>query len=210
MKHICIDDEVFEALKEYSDKQSESIETQIKSQREEIEKLEVQIKQGQEEIEKLQAKKSMWQIIEGKPCTCGEEPPDKIETNARLEPEIKIKPTVFLRSADICMPKFEYDKDSKQFYENVFFWELPDDRVVIEYGEAHYYTTKQKILAIPYPPPANYYDAKRGWNSTNAQAIKKYRKHLAEHTDPDRKFRKVLNTDTRPGAEEKVEGTLET
>jgi len=115
-----------------------------------------------------------------------------------------------IKTTDIFIPRFEYDLDKKQFFENIFFWELDDGRVVMNYSHANYYSTKEKIMQLPYPAPPNYYDNKKlGWNSTNEQAVKKYRKYLAQKEDPDRIYRKVLETDThisKDGGE--VEGGL--
>lgn len=145
-----------------------------------------------------------------------EQPAPKAEQNQylakRKRPELKTIVPAHLRNTDIFIPKFEYDRDLKKFFENIFFWELPDGRVVLEYGQAHYYSTKEKILSLPYPPPVNYYDSIWGWNSTNEQAAKKYRKYLAEQDEKaDRGYKFKLGTDTKANHGEdyeKIEGEL--
>ncbi len=122
-----------------------------------------------------------------------------------------------LQKDDILIPKFIFDKDRKQFFKNIFFVEEPDGRVAIMYTGSTYYTTKDRILGVPYPFPPNYFDSKRGWNSTVEQAVKKYRTYLAtqkpeEKDDPDRIYKPLLKTDTHAvhGEDyEKVEGTME-
>ncbi len=120
-----------------------------------------------------------------------------------------------LRKEDVIIPKFTFDKDRKQFFKNIFFVEESDGRVAIMYGESTYCTTKDRILGIPYPFPPNYFDSKRGWNSTVEQAVKKYRTYLAEQgdkSDPDRAYKPFFKTDTHAvhGEDyEKVEGTME-
>lgn len=115
---------------------------------------------------------------------------------------------------DILIEKFEYDKNHKQFFENVFIYEQPNGKVAIQYADSTYYTTQDRVRTLPYPFPFKFFDNKTdGWNSTVEQAIKKYRKYLAqqdEKNDPDRPFKKMLNTNTRPDRnEQKVEGELE-
>jgi hypothetical protein len=81
------------------------------------------------------------------------------------------------------------------------------------YGST-YFTTKDRVLGIPYPFPPRFFDTDRGWSSTVKQAIRQYRKYLAEQAekDPDRIYKPLLKTDTHAvhGEDyEKVEGTLE-
>jgi hypothetical protein len=87
-----------------------------------------------------------------------------------------------LHPDDLKQKLFEYDKTQMKLYEMIFFNELEDGsgRVVIEYSGAHYYTTKDNVMKIPYPFPAKYFSKKNGWSSTVEQAFRKYRKYLAE------------------------------
>ncbi len=98
-----------------------------------------------------------------------DQPDDAQNVGTRLPPK------------DLKIPKFEYDKGLRRQYGLVFFTELPDGRVVIEYGMAHYYTTKEKVLQIPFPFPKKYFSKENGWSSTIEIAFKKYRRYLAEH-----------------------------
>lgn len=85
-----------------------------------------------------------------------------------------------LRPQDLKLPAFEYDKANMNSYKMIFFHELPDGRVVIKYGNAHYYTAKEAVMKIPYPFPVKYFGKENGWSSTVEQAFKNYRKYLAE------------------------------
>lgn len=53
--------------------------------------------------------------------------------------------TFIVRPSDLHIPKFEYDNSKMQSYENIFFQEFQDGRVVLEYNMSHYYTTKKKF-----------------------------------------------------------------
>lgn len=112
-----------------------------------------------------------------------------------------------LSPKDLKLPKFEYDKETRKQYGLVFFTELPDGRVVIEYGMAHYYTTKEKVLQIPYPFPKKYFSKENGWSSTIEIAFKKYRTYLAENLAPeaDNKTQKYLEKSTQDRIKEASE-----
>ncbi len=85
-----------------------------------------------------------------------------------------------LRPNDLKLPAFEYDKDRMNPYKMIFFQEMLDGKVIIEYSNSHYYTTKETVMKIPYPFPVKYFSKENGWSSTVEQAFKNYRKYLAE------------------------------
>ncbi len=82
---------------------------------------------------------------------------------------------------DLKLHSFKHDKNKMQQYKSLFFQELPDGRVVLEYHNAHYYTTKELVLRLPYPFPKRYFK-KNGWSSSVKMAFKTYRRYLAETT----------------------------
>ncbi len=129
---------------------------------------------------------------------------------------------VIMKTSDLEIPKFRYDKSKMQPYESIFFQEFPDGAVVLGYGNSHYYTIKEKVLKIPYPSPKEYFSKENGWSSTIEIAFKKYRKYLFEKRqeqqiekkrteDPDDwKYKNLLHTNTRTDYDgNKIEGSLE-
>lgn len=141
-------------------------------------------------------------------------------------------PAGIMHPSDLKLPAFEYDKNKMQQYKTIFFQELSDGRVALDYCDSHYYATKDAVLQIPYPFPQNYFSKENGWSSSVEQAFKKYRMYLAEQEqqqkvetkkkeqqpqkekpeDPDDwKYRPFNINNTKVGKEDygKVEGTLE-
>ncbi len=53
-----------------------------------------------------------------------------------------------MRPNDLKLMSFDYDKNSMQQYKMIFFQELPDGKVVIEYSNSHYYTSKVAVMQI--------------------------------------------------------------
>jgi len=99
---------------------------------------------------------------------------------------VPVLATDAVHSDSLKLASFKYDKNLMQQYKMIFFQELPepDDRVVIEYSGAHYYTSKKLIMQIPpYPFPAGYFSKKNGWSSTVEQAFKTYRRYLGEQLE---------------------------
>lgn len=94
----------------------------------------------------------------------------------------KIKELAQVKDAHgLLIPKFEYDESQKkdiEGYTNLSVVEMPDGRAVLMYGEAHYYTTKEKILTIPHPVPFGYFKGK-GVSSVAVTCLRAYRSYLA-------------------------------
>ncbi|MDW7733703.1 MAG: hypothetical protein SCH66_14900, partial [Methanolobus sp.] len=82
-------------------------------------------------------------------------------------------------------------------YKSVVFAELPDGRVMLSAWSCRIYTTREKILAIPYPVPPGYLESVGSTNYT--VAIKQYREYLAAQ-DEDEKYKPMLKNafSTRP------------
>ncbi len=85
------------------------------------------------------------------------------------------------QESEYLIPKFGYDpaqeKEIKE-YTNMSVVEMTDGRAVVIYQGAHYYTTKEKIMQIPYPVPYKYL-AGRVLSTTGAMCLRAYRHHLA-------------------------------
>lgn len=100
---------------------------------------------------------------------------------------------------DTKIPKFEYDESKMQPYKSIFFQEFPDGTVVLKYGTSHYYTTKEKVLKIPYPFPKKYFSKENGWSSSIEFAFKKYRQYLAELPQPQQQLQQQAETEKEEG-----------
>ncbi len=104
---------------------------------------------------------------------------EKIEQSKEsVEAEI-VEDYNIMHPGDLKLMPFNYDKNSMQQYKMIFFQEFPDGRVVIEYNNSHYYTSKDAVIQIPYPFPVGYFSKENGWSSTVEQAFKTYRRYLA-------------------------------
>jgi len=86
---------------------------------------------------------------------------------------------------DLKIKSFDYSGWSTGQYKSLSFWELPDGRVVLNYSNSHYYTTKDLVMQIPFPFPEGCFDKKNGWSSSVEQAFKMYRRYLAERQEPE-------------------------
>lgn len=133
--------------------------------------------------------------------------------------------TQIISPSDLKLPKFECEFAMMKPYKNIFFLEMPDGKVCLEYAGSHYYTTKDLVLKIPYPFPKKYFRNENGWSSTVEVAFKKYRQYLAElpqrqqvekekpapESTDDWKYKSFGLNNTRIERENytKIEGTLE-
>lgn len=132
---------------------------------------------------------------------------------------------------DLLISPFEYEKKLEKFHKPLFICELPDGRVALRYMSGKVFTTREKILSIPYPVPAGYLK-NIGLAANPLTAIRHYRAYLAagnsvhpgneiQNKVPDRKEEKDLDApfkpklsgafSTHPGKEDfdKIEGSLE-
>jgi len=88
-----------------------------------------------------------------------------------------------LHPSDLKIAKFDYDNNRMQEYKSLEFLELPDGRVVLKYGAARYYTSKDLVMQIPFPFSKGQFNKENGWSSTVEQAFKMYRRYLAGQKD---------------------------
>lgn len=134
-------------------------------------------------------------------------PPGIPKKSKKEQNQAGIPDNVVLRPDDLKLPAFEYDKAKMNSYKTIFFQELPDGRVVIEYSNAHYYTTKEAVMKIPcHPFPVKYFSKENGWSSTVEQAFKNYRKYLAEQEQD----KPVIDLSDQAEQESIIEAQVET
>jgi len=144
------------------------------------------------------------------------------ESKEATLPKLGTPDNYILRPKDLKKESFDYSGWSPGQYKSLSFWELPDGRVVLKYGEGRYYTTKDLVMQIPFPFPKKYFSKENGWSSNVEQAFKTYRRYLFEkgqeqqvekerREDPDDwKYKKILKTNTRTNYDgNKIEGSLE-
>ena len=87
----------------------------------------------------------------------------------------------------LLIPRFKYDpwqaqKKEIEGYSNISVMELPDGRAMIQYKGTHYYTTKEKVMQIPYPTPYSYFKRPGlGVSATAQTCLRAYRKLLANN-----------------------------
>jgi len=94
-------------------------------------------------------------------------------------------PDKILQPSDLKIAKFDYDKNKMQKYKSLEFLELPDGKVVLKYGVAHYFTSNVLVMQIPFPFPKKYFSKEGSWSSNVEQAFKMYRRYLAERKEPE-------------------------
>ncbi len=111
------------------------------------------------------------------------QPPQKSHVSADEMDKSKLGTLDIIHPSNLRIPKFRYNKSKMQSYENIFLQEFPDGIVVLGYKYSHYYTTKEKVMKLPYPFPEKYFSKENGWSSNIEIAFKKYRKYLAETLD---------------------------
>jgi len=93
---------------------------------------------------------------------------------------------LILHPSDLKIAKFDYDLLAKtRKYKTLEVLELPDGRVVLKYGATRYYSTKEKVMQIPFPFPRGQFNKENGWSSTVEYAFKMYRRYLAERKEPE-------------------------
>lgn len=122
--------------------------------------------------------------------------------------------------SDFLIPKFDWDKNKEKNYKTLFFFEYEDGTVMLSYQNSKTFTTKQKVMTLPYPVPDGYPPLKTIPSTNKRTAIRLYREYLVQQTaltveklDPDAKYKPKLKGafSTRPGHEDydKVEGDLQ-
>jgi len=113
-------------------------------------------------------------------CLCCMQPLDKCNCITSRSPMPVLQPS------DLKIAKFDYDLLAKtRKYKTLEVLELPDGRVVLKYGAVRYYSTKEKVMQIPFPFPRGSFSKEGGWSSNVEQAFKMYRRYLAERKEPE-------------------------
>jgi len=112
----------------------------------------------------------------------------------------RIKELSQMKSPDgILIQSFKYDQAQAQRkeiegYSNISVVELLDGRAMIQYKEAHYYTTKEKVMQIPYPTPRKYFKKMGyGFSSVAQTCLRAYRQYLANLLSADKSLTKNEN-----------------
>lgn len=83
------------------------------------------------------------------------------------------------------IPKFAWDKTKEKSYRTIFFIELEDGRVMISYFSSKVFTTKEAIMAIPFPIP-RIYAPLMNLNTNPRTAVRQYREYLAKEAEAQR------------------------
>mgnify|MGYP003394433505 FL=1 len=112
----------------------------------------------------------------------------KLEPTAQPTARQKIKELSLMKDeTGLLIRRFKYDpKQKKEIagYANMSVVELEDGRAAIIYKGTHYYTTKEKVMQIPYPVPRKFLNG-LGLSSIARTCLSAYRQYLfkAESTD---------------------------
>jgi cell division protein ZapA (FtsZ GTPase activity inhibitor) len=88
------------------------------------------------------------------------------------------KPVLSLTEADLTVPKFPHDKTLEKWFRTLFYFEHPDGRVVLNYMSGLTYTTKEKVLKLPFPFENGYFKNAGFQAATHITAIRLYREFL--------------------------------
>jgi hypothetical protein len=108
--------------------------------------------------------------------------PIKPEPEVPQEPEKEscLQKIKALAKDGFFIPRFKYDPTQKkeiEGYLNISVVEMPDGRAVVIYKGTHYYTTKEKVLRIPYQVTKKYFNG-YGLSSVAQTCIRAYRHYL--------------------------------
>ena len=76
------------------------------------------------------------------------------------------------------IPKFDWDKQAEKSYKTITFCEAEDGKVMIFYTNSRVFTTKEKMMELPYPIPYGY-PSLDCFNGNKKVAIRTYREYLA-------------------------------
>ncbi len=77
------------------------------------------------------------------------------------------------------IPKFDFDKKQEKRYGHLHFVELNDGRVTLSYFAGRIYTTKEKVLKLPFPL-VNSIPKLKYLSNNNKTAMRLYREYLAK------------------------------
>jgi hypothetical protein len=111
----------------------------------------------------------------------GMEQPLSIPSQSQLA-KLKELAAPGITKGDLVVDWFECDPSyGKEIngYENCKVVEMPDGRAMVQYRDGtHYYTSKGKVMNIPYPVPKGYFNGS-GLSSNARVCIRAYRHYLA-------------------------------
>ena len=97
------------------------------------------------------------------------EPPEKKES-AHEE--------VIASESSLIIPKFKWDTAAEKSFKSISFHEADEGKVMLFYTNSRVFTTKEKIMELPYPIPYGY-PPLNCFNGNKKVAIRTYREYLA-------------------------------
>lgn len=83
-----------------------------------------------------------------------------------------------IKDGNLFIQPFEWDKGSEKSFNRITFFERDDGRVMIFYMNIRIFTTRDKIMQIPFPVPYGY-PLLKDLNGNKRTAVREYRKYLA-------------------------------
>lgn len=108
--------------------------------------------------------------------------PEVLPVKSVVKTPIVLPVKINISREDIFIPWFECDITQRKKikgYTNIGYVETTDGKVMIDYKKTHYYTTKEKILHIPFPIPSGYFKDMK-LSSVARTCIRAYRGYLEE------------------------------
>lgn len=81
--------------------------------------------------------------------------------------------------SNFFIPEFIWDKKAAKSYKNLFFFDAEDGRVMLSYFSGRVFTTKEKVMQIPYPLVEGY-EPLRALSPNKRSSLRMYRQYLAE------------------------------
>lgn len=100
------------------------------------------------------------------------------------------------------IPKFKWDKNLEKSYRNMFFYEADDGRVMLSYFSSKVFTTKDKVLQIPFPLVLGF-EPLRKFNPNQRSALRFYRQYLAERDSAPKYIEKTTQDRIKENFEKK-------
>jgi hypothetical protein len=129
----------------------------------------------------------------------GMEQPLSIPSQSRLA-KLKELATPCITKDDLVEDWFECDpSQGKKIngYNMCKVVEMPDGRAMVQYDRVHYYTSKEKVMNIPYPVPKGYLNGS-GLSSNAEVCIRAYRHYL--ESPHEEKSEDSVNANHEPSA----------
>lgn len=95
----------------------------------------------------------------------------------RKMPRVSKKVEIGYGERDLLISKFPYDSKLEKKYETISIFEESNGKVALTYNRYKIYTTKEKIMRLPFPVPKGIV-SESPWQVRTA--IRKYRKYIEE------------------------------